>query len=245
MVPRKSLFLVLLSPMILFYAKNLSGSQALLEEDEYQHCIKVLRHKSGDTIELTDGAGTRAQGTITDIKKREALISLGQKTHTEASAGQIHLYVAPPKNRTRWEWLLEKSVELGVDTITALSTARTERSRINEDRTHKIIRSAAMQSLRPYHPRYKGQITLPKLTSEATQSDKYIAHYAPAHPQLYDLRPSHQQVQILVGPEGDFSPEELQLCQNVGYLPVNISDYRLRTETAAITTITILKTIRF
>jgi len=231
--------------MILFFAKDLTGSQALLQEDEYQHCIKVLRHKSGDIIELTDGNGTRAQGTLIDINKREALISIDQKTHTEPPSGKIHLYVAPPKNRTRWEWLLEKSVELGVDTITALNTARTERSRINEERTHKIMRSAAMQSLRPYHPRYMGQISIADLVSRTADTDTYLAHYAAHHPRLTDLKPHQKEAQILVGPEGDFSPEELQSFQDGGYIGVNISANRLRTETAAITVVTHLKLIGY
>lgn len=231
--------------MILFYCKDLSGNQAILEEDEYQHCIKVLRHKVGAAIALTDGAGTRAQGVISEIKKREALISLNNKVFSEPATGQINLYVAPPKNRTRWEWLLEKSVELGVDTITALNTARTERSRINEDRTHKIIRSAAMQSLRPYHPSYTGQITLPKLLKSTAATDKYLAHYSDDHPQLSTLLPNHQNVNILVGPEGDFNPEEIENCIKSGYIGVNISTNRLRTETAAITVIALLKSIGY
>lgn len=231
--------------MILFFCKDLSGNHAKLEQDEYQHCIKVLRHKVGDAIELTDGTGTRAKGILTDIHKREALMELSNKSHTERAATKINLYVAPPKNRTRWEWLLEKSVELGVDTITALNTARTERSRINEDRTHKIVRSAALQSLRPYHPCYKGQLSLSDLLSDTTPADKYLAHYAMHHPQLVTLTPQHQKVNILVGPEGDFSPVEVANSLQSGYKGVNISKNRLRTETAAITVITLIKSIGY
>ena len=231
--------------MILFFCKDLSGDSALLEEDEFQHCIKVLRHKVGDRIHLADGSGTRAEGILIELKKREALLRIESTQQLVTRSGQINLYVAPPKTRTRWEWLLEKSVELGADTVTALGTARTERSKINTDRTNKIMRSAALQSLRPYHPTFGGHLSLTKLLENQSTSDKYIAHYAEHHPQLASLQPTASVVDILIGPEGDFTPEELSLCLDSGYKGVNISDNRLRTETAAITVISLLKSIGY
>ena len=231
--------------MILFFCKDLSGDSALLEEDEFQHCIKVLRHKVGDTINLSDGAGTKALAILTDIKKRAATLSINNKQLSSPKPGKIHLYVAPPKNRTRWEWLLEKSVELGVDQITALNTSRTERSKINTDRTNKIIRSAALQSLRNFHPSYEGQLPFAKLVDLSSSSDKYLAHYAEHHPQLSELSASASSVDILIGPEGDFTPKEIRFCIDSGYKGVNISGNRLRTETAAITVISILKSIGY
>ena len=231
--------------MILFYCKDLSGDSAILEEDEFQHCIKVLRHKIGDTIYLSDGKGTKAIATMSEITKRAATLVIDNKELKDETNGGIHLYVAPPKNRNRWEWLLEKSVELGVDTITALSTARTERSKINTERTNKIIRSAALQSLRPFHPSYQGHLTMTQLLDQTSNSDKYLAHYAEVHPHLAQLKPVSSSVNILIGPEGDFTSGEIEQCINSSYQGVNISSNRLRTETAAITVISILKSIGY
>jgi len=182
--------------MIVFYAANLTETSATLAEDEFQHCCKVLRNKIGDRIHLTNGQGTFAEGELVQIKKQLAQVNVLSTKQIAPSAQSTHLYVCPPKNRSRWEWLIEKSVELGVDSITPLITYHTERGKINETRTQKILRSAALQSTRPY---------------------------------------------ILVGPEGDFSNQETEEAKALGFQLVNISKYRLRTETAAVAVVNILK----
>lgn len=228
--------------MIRFFVNNLTGDEAILTEEEYHHCIKVLRHRVGDDISVTDGKGTTAKAKITQMSKSEAHLLLSDKDLSPPTHKAIHLHVAPPKNRSRWEWLVEKSCELGVSSLTALVTERTERARINEERTHKIMRSAALQCLRPYHPEYKGSAPLNEVLLSSTEvQDRYLAHYRESNPALASLKPNHQECTILIGPEGDFSKAEISQCLDTGYHCVNLSHNRLRTETAAITVVHTLK----
>jgi len=228
--------------MILFFTSSLQEDIAILKEDEYQHCCKVLRKKLGDDINLTDGQGHRATGDIIKVNKQSAEIKLHNKSYVEPEDHKSHLYVCPPKNRARWEWLLEKAVELGITTITPLITYHTEKLKINEVRAQKIMRSAALQCLRNYHPRLLPSQTLKALLKKpSSKTDKFIASYDPSNINLINQKMNHQEAMILVGPEGDFSSEEIDNCKEYGFVPVNISSNRLRTETAAITAVNTLK----
>ncbi len=232
--------------MIQFYTADLEQKTATLEEDEFLHCCKVLRHKEGDLISLTDGKGTKAEGKLIKIKKKNAEVELLSKNTFPKPESHLTLAVSILKNKTRWEWLLEKSVELGVDTIIPLVTQRSERNTINLERANKIMRSAALQCLRPYHPVVTESIKFKKFMSEIHEAqDKYIAHYHEDHQDLWTLQPAHSSAIIMVGPEGDFSEEEIQLCKTQNYLGVNISKNRLRTETAAIAVVQILKNLGY
>ncbi len=139
--------------MILFYSNQISDNTAVLEAEEFHHCCKVLRHQEGDTIHIADGKGKQAVAQISKIRKREAELIVESITEAKPITTSTTLAVAPPKNRARWEWLIEKTVEIGVDRLIPLITARTERPKINVERSEKILRSAAMQSLRPFHLR--------------------------------------------------------------------------------------------
>ena len=229
--------------MIVFYAANLTETSATLAEDEFQHCCKVLRNKIGDRIHLTNGQGTFAEGELVQIKKQLAQVNVLSTKQIAPSAQSTHLYVCPPKNRSRWEWLIEKSVELGVDSITPLITYHTERGKINETRTQKILRSAALQSTRPYHPTLHPPIKWAQLLKlpQLAKHDKYLAHYLDSNPNLIDQKPKSASASILVGPEGDFSNQETEEAKALGFQLVNISKYRLRTETAAVAVVNILK----
>lgn len=228
--------------MILFYSQDLSLSTALLEEDEYHHCCKVLRHKVGDEITVTNGAGTTAKALIKEISKKKATLELLEKIEFQKKEGKITLAVSPPKNRARWEWLLEKAVELGVARIIPMTTQRTERSRINLERSRKIMRSAALQSLRHFHPQIEENISFLNLMKGYKQSsDKYVAHYNKDNLNLLSSIKNNEQSIILVGPEGDFTDDEMAIALKNGYKSVNISSHRLRTETAAIIVVDQLK----
>ena len=232
--------------MILFFSKDLSNSDALLEEDEFHHCCKVLRHKTGDQIVVTDGKGSRAEATITSISKRAAQLGLSNLSHTPAKETHITLAVSPPKNRARWEWLIEKAVELGADTIIPLKTQRSERQKINLERSRKIMRSAALQSLRAYHPQLEESLPFSSLLEETRpDTDKYLAHYLSTNSNLTALDRKNLQAIILIGPEGDFTEEEVLAAQTKGYITCNISTHRLRTETAAIAVVDQLKVLGY
>ena len=229
--------------MVLFYSNDLNETSATLEEDEFQHCCKVLRHKIGDKIHLTNGQGLTGLGELTEIKKQRAQLKVLSTNFVDPDPTSLHLYVSPPKNRSRWEWLIEKSVELGADSITPLITYHTERPKINSTRTQKILRSAALQCTRPYHPilheplKWAQLLKLPDLALH----DKFLAHYLDTNPNLIDQKPRFKSAIILIGPEGDFSTQEVEQATEQGFQLVNISKNRLRTETAAIASVNILK----
>lgn len=220
--------------MILFYCNDLSENEAILEADEYHHCCKVLRHKIGDTINVTDGKGRFAKAILTSITKNHASLSLSQIKTSEKPSHKFTLSVAPPKNRTRWEWLIEKTVEIGVTDIIPIVTKRSERQKLNTERTLKILRSAALQSMRPFHPTLHPSQKLDKLlNSDFTSYNNFIASYSDSNPFLSSLTLGQAQSIILIGPEGDFTEEELHAATEQGFTAVNISKNRLRTETAA------------
>ena len=151
--------------MILFFVSDISTLKCTLEEDEFQHCCKVLRNKVDDKVFITDGQGVFAQTRIVKVNKRNADLEVLSKETKTASSFKKVLCVAPPKNRGRWEWLLEKSVEIGVDVIIPMTTGNSERIKLNIERSQKIMRSAALQSKRIIHPSI----------SEITSFDKIIS----------------------------------------------------------------------
>lgn len=228
--------------MILFYTHEISDTTAILEQDEYHHCCKVLRHKEGDTINITDGKGTKATAIIEKVSKREALLTITEQQFVEQTESEIILAIAPPKNRSRWEWLIEKSVEIGVTEIIPLVTARSERQKTNQERSQKIMRSAALQSLRPYHPSIGPGMTFKSIMDNDNYTDKtgFLASYSPGNSHLLDYRSKVTKALVMIGPEGDFTSEEIAMAQENGMTTVNISTSRLRTETAAIVAVTLL-----
>ena len=222
--------------MILFYTTEINNDHALLEEDEFVHCCKVLRHREGDIIHITDGKGQFAQARIIQVQKRSAQLEIVSLEQLQGSANSIELAIAPPKTRTRWEWLLEKTVEVGVDIISPINTFNIERKKINVDRNSKIIRTAALQSKRTVHPTLNEMSSLKKYLSkpEVASADKYVCHLSPDNTRLLDCKSSNRHLIVFIGPEGDFSDEELKLFEEHDCTTVNISENRLRTETAAI-----------
>lgn len=228
--------------MILFFTSDLTVKNPTLEEDEFQHCCKVLRHKVGDHISITNGKGIFANARINKINKRSAELEVISTDKFAENERKIVLAIAPPKNRSRWEWLIEKSIEIGVDVIIPMTTHHSERAKLNLERSRKIMRSAALQSKRKWHP------TLTEITSfdsilkdkSFDGSDKFIAHYKVENPHLRELQKGTKSAVIFVGPEGDFSPEEIESARTQNYTLVNISSNRLRTETAAIVCATFL-----
>ena len=231
--------------MIVYYIQNLDESTAILEEDEFVHCIKVLRHKVGDIIQVADGKGVFAEAIIRSISKKTADLEILGKEYHKPSDTKLILAVAPPKSKNRWDFLLEKIVETGVDLIIPISTQNSERSRVNSERAKKIIRSAALQSKRAYHPVISETKSFKELIEEYEQKDatKLIAHYNEEHGHMMDLEIPHGSVLIIIGPEGDFSNQEYEMALQSNFVPVNISVYRLRTETAAIVSVNNLSTL--
>lgn len=226
--------------MYLFYTPDIDTSHCLPEE-ESGHCVRVLRYDRGDTILLTDGRGTTYTARIANPHPKHCEFEIiSQEKQQKSHPFHLHIAIAPTKNVERLEWMVEKCTEIGIDEITPLLCRFSERKTLRTDRLEKIILSAAKQSLTPYLP------TLHELTDyetfvqeyargKHTDTDKFIAHcYKEDKRLLKDLIVRGHDVLVLIGPEGDFSEQEVQHALAEGFRPVSLGNSRLRTETAGV-----------
>jgi 16S rRNA (uracil1498-N3)-methyltransferase len=228
--------------MHLFYIDNsqyidIKSSKIRLSEDEARHAIKVLRLKVGDRISATDGLGNWFKCSIFLITKRECVLHIDELIEDYGKRDfHIHIAVAPTKNIKRFEWFLEKATEIGVDEITPIITSHSERRELKVERSAKVITAAMKQSLKAYHPVLNSAQKLDNFLENNIQGEKFVAHLIDDVNQL-ELKNAYspqKDVCILIGPEGDFSPEEIIKCIDKGFVTVKMGNQRLRTETAAI-----------
>ena len=217
----------------LFYSNNLINEVLILEEQEAAHCALVLRKKVGDVIYVMDGKGNRYKCGIDAVSKREVKCSL-LEIESKPQSEHITIAIAPTKNRDRLEWMVEKLVEIGVRQIILLHTANTERSRNNLERLEKKAVSAVKQSLRFYIPEIVEMDFKEVIKLDA--SEKYIAHCYDEQPKSSSQLTTNQSTNqlILIGPEGDFTTTEVQQAFEAGFQGLDLGEFRLRTETAAI-----------
>lgn len=223
--------------MQLFYnpTLDLSASQFIFSEEESRHIVKVLRKKEGDILKITNGKGYLFEAKIVSSspKKCTAQVISNQKKHQKMH--WFHLVVAPTKTNDRFEWFLEKATEIGVNEITPIICERSERKKVKFERLEKVIQSAMKQSLRVYLPKLNPAISYSDFLDKDQQGLLFIAHCD--NGEKMDLKrrvAPDKDITILIGPEGDFSPREIDLAYDRGFLPVSLGDARLRTETAAI-----------
>ena len=221
--------------MYLFYTPHIATSHCLSEE-ESAHCVRVLRYTLGDEILLTDGQGTTYTARITNPHPKHCEFEiLSQEKQAPNHAFRLHIAIAPTKNVERLEWMVEKCTEIGVDEITPILCRFSERKQLRTDRLQKIILSAAKQSLTPYLPTLNELTPYDELIRRATEQDRFIAHcYKNQKRELKDLIRKGNSVLVLIGPEGDFSEQEVQDALSLGFLPVSLGNSRLRTETAGV-----------
>lgn len=223
--------------MQLFYNPDIdqNTNQISFTKDESRHIVKVLRKNSGDQLEITNGKGWLfiAEITTADIKNCDAVIL--SKSYQTSRGYKIHLAVAPTKMNDRYEWFLEKATEIGIDTITPIICDHSERKVIKNDRLEKIIQSAMKQSLHYYMPQLNDAIAFKNFISKPFSGQKFIAHCEETErTSLKNALQPQTDILILIGPEGDFSSEEITLAMASGFKPVTLGNTRLRTETAAI-----------
>jgi 16S rRNA (uracil1498-N3)-methyltransferase len=223
--------------MNLFYAPELDQqTHYQLTEEESTHCIKVLRMKIGDKLTLTNGNGVFLTGQIVvDHPKHCTLEIVERRVIASLRNYRLHLAVAPTKNMTRYEWFLEKATEMGIDRITPLICQHSERVHLRHDRLERIIVAAAKQSLSAYVPHLDEPMSFDAFISSCKAQQMFIAYVDENH--LLELKHAvkpGQDVLILIGPEGDFSPAEIELALKNGYQAVGMGKSRLRTETAAL-----------
>lgn len=225
--------------MQLFYFQN-PKDEFTLSVEESNHIIKVLRKKQGDTLFFTDGKGCEYTVKISSINKKScSVVIINKKKQDKKHKGHLHIAIAPTKNISRFEWFLEKSTEIGIDEITPIICSNSERKVINHERCNKIIISAMKQSLKHYLPKLNDIITFKKFTEKNIQGVKYIAHCHESKKLIFHKLKKTNKTTILIGPEGDFSKEEIELAVNKNIKSITLGKMRLRTETAAVTSVLI------
>lgn len=223
--------------MIRFYAPEIETSPFLPESDS-QHCCRVLRMVSGDEIELVDGRGGLYKCRIVNAHNKRTEVEIIERISLPPVWGMdITVAVAPTKHLDRMEWLVEKLVEIGVNRIVPVKCARSERKEIKVERLEKIAVSAMKQSLKAVLPEIAEMTPLKEFVSSVEAgTQKFVAYCDDAVERRLlarEYRPGAS-VAVLIGPEGDFSPEEVAYAMSAGFVPVTLGDNRLRTETAAL-----------
>lgn len=231
----------------LFYSPYLQ--EGLLPQDEANHLVKVLHLKPGDVIWLTDGQGNMGEAELISVNSKQCTYQLLETTSTpQKEKGIIHLAIAPTKNIDRIEWLVEKAVEIGIDRISFLHCDYAVRKTIRLDRIEKIAIAAMKQSHKAFLPQIDELQDFTTFITQINTDNKFIAHCyqddyllgKQGKPHLFDIASAQENAVVLVGPEGDFSVEEVQKALALQYIPVNLGESRLRTETAGLCAIEIL-----
>ncbi|MCL2097456.1 MAG: 16S rRNA (uracil(1498)-N(3))-methyltransferase [Bacteroidales bacterium] len=232
--------------MHLFYTPDINGNSYQLNEEESKHCIRVLRLAVGDEVHLTDGRGMLYTTRITNAQPKACIVEV---VHQEKDFGRhqyfLHLAVAPTKNMERYEWVLEKITEIGIDVITPILCKHSERKVFKHERAKKIVIAAMKQSLKTKLPELHDLTEVKQLITQAFDGEKFICHCGEGERLLLPqaLRPCSKAL-ILIGPEGDFSPEEIALALKHGFKPVSLGDTRLRVETAALVACTYMQAVQ-
>lgn len=223
--------------MQLFYNPDITTGLSLFtfDKEESRHIVKVLRKKEGDTIHITNGKGYLFTGEVTFANEKQCEIKITGEQFFEPMPYRLHLAVAPTKTNDRYEWFLEKAVEIGVTEITPLICDHSERTAFKADRFEKILQSAMKQSLQYYMPVLHEPVAFTSFVKETRQGLPFIAHCEETDKKLLkSALGAKQPVTILIGPEGDFSTKEISLALSLGFVPVSLGNTRLRTETAAV-----------
>jgi 16S rRNA (uracil1498-N3)-methyltransferase len=219
-----------------FYSSGLQLGTLTLDAEEARHITKVLRKRPGDEIEITDGKGNLAKAKISQIDNKSCRIEVSKIEFFEKIGARLHIAVSPTKNPDRMEWLLEKAVEVGVDEFYFPITSRTERVKFKDERLEKIAVSALKQS----KSLYKAQINPPTdfaslLKNLPQNTERFIAWLGvEPSPHLFQAMSKNKDALILIGPEGDFTEDEVKMAKDHHFKEVSLGDSRLRTETAAL-----------
>lgn len=221
--------------MHVFYTPDIQ-TKTELPEEEAQHCIRVLRLTAGDEITLTDGKGNFYRAEISAATNKRCLVNIIETIYQEPLwPCRLHIAMAPTKNMDRNEWFAEKATEIGFDELTFLNCRFSERKVIKTERIEKILVSAIKQSLKARLPVLNEMTDFDKFIARNFRGQKFIAHcYEGEKPLLRDVLQKGEDALVLIGPEGDFSEEEVKKAIEKGFIPISLGKSRLRTETAAL-----------
>ena len=229
--------------MELFFSKDIDGSICRLDQDESGHCVKVLRHRSGDEISVIDGCGTlyRCRITVDSPKGVEAMV-LSSEEGWGGHPYRLHLAVCPTKNNDRYEWFAEKACEIGFDELSPVIGEHSERRVLKTARVEKVLISAAKQSLKAVVPVVNEPVSVKEfIAAQASDTLRLIAYcFEDEKVPRKSIKEvldgfNGTEIIVMIGPEGDFSKAEAEMALAAGFIPVHLGASRLRTETAALT----------
>jgi 16S rRNA (uracil1498-N3)-methyltransferase len=222
--------------MNVFYLPNAQIGTISFQEEESKHIVKVLRMKEGDGFCVTDGNGSLYDAELIDAHPKRAMANLSnQREGYDIRNFKVSIAIAPTKLNERTEWFLEKATEIGIDEVKLFSSYHSERRVANVDRFKKIVISAMKQSVKSKMPIVEEMVSFDKLLKQHYEGQKFIAWIDDnVKEQLCDLYKKGENALVLIGPEGDFSKEEVALAKENGFVPVSLGEARLRTETAAV-----------
>jgi 16S rRNA (uracil1498-N3)-methyltransferase len=226
-----------------FYISTYDIAQKLLtlDEDTSRHVVQVLRMKKGEQLHLTDGLGHLLLAEISDDHKKHCTVAIKEVTYTAPAERKVTIAISNIKNASRFEWFLEKASEVGVSEIIPLVCERTEKERFRYDRMNAICISAMLQSQQVWLPQLKEPQSFNYVLENITAAAKYIAHCENGPKNSLSEQPSADTSVILIGPEGDFTPGEIEGAIQQGFIPVSLGNTRLRTETAGVVAAVLLQ----
>lgn len=234
--------------MEIFWTEDIAGGICRLGEEESTHCVRVLRHRAGDRINIIDGHGTMYECTLEADSPKGAEARIEQAHQNWGGHPyDLTMAVCPTKNIDRYEWFAEKATEFGVDRIVPVIGEHSERKILKPERMNRILLSAAKQSLKASIPELSDTISVREFIESTAEKDalKMIAYCFEDGQERHSIREvleknDAKEVIVLIGPEGDFSREEADAAVAAGYVPVHIGESRLRTETAALASVSMV-----
>ena len=230
--------------MNLFYQPEIPQGTHHLDREESHHAIRVLRMEKGAVLELTDGKGAFYTAKIVKSDPKKCEFEITEKKEVARRNFQIHIAIAPTKNADRIEWFIEKATEIGIDQISFMLCKNSERKSINFERLEKVAVSAMKQSQQAWLPRLSEMTAYKEILLTAAEQ-KFIAYVDAANPkQLHSISKPKKSYVVLIGPEGDFSKEELELAEKNTFEKVSLGPNRLRTETAGLVAVQSLNLIQ-
>jgi 16S rRNA (uracil1498-N3)-methyltransferase len=224
-----------------FFVESLGEKNIQLDEDTSKHIISVLRMQKGESLLLTDGRGNKAATQIIDDNRKRCVVQVMSMEIDEERKPSICIAISITKNAARFEWFLEKATEIGINEIVPLLCERTEKEKFRYDRMKGILVSAMLQSQQTWLPHLHQPTSFDDVIKQAAQEKKFIAHCLPEKKQQLSSSTNRQSSIILIGPEGDFTQNEIDAALGKNFIPVALGETRLRTETAGIVAAAVLR----
>lgn len=222
--------------MHVFLISGKEGNKLLLNEEESWHCSKVLRMEVGEMVYLLDGKGMQYVAELEQVHEKNCVAAIKQSITIQKRSRYLHLAVAPTKNMDRMEWMVEKVTELGIEEISLITCKNSERKHMNAERLRRVMLSSVKQSRQAYLPTINDTLSLSQFLEkiQVVNGKKLIAHCHHSADKITLTANETNPVILLIGPEGDFTTQEVELALRQSFMPVSLGESRLRTETAGI-----------